>query len=84
LDFKGDAIKKLRDHKDMLKDVSLLQERVNGISGRLRRLPWAGAKMILQGMTHGEVFRTLYEPANNGIRLPSALVRRISAFAKHE
>jgi hypothetical protein len=53
LDFKGDAIKKLRDHKDMLKDVSLLQERVNGLSRRLRRLAGSDAKMMIQGMAAG-------------------------------
>jgi hypothetical protein len=58
LDFKGDAIKKLRDHKDMLQDVSLLQERVNGLSGRLRRFPRAGAKMTIPGMAAGHLHRT--------------------------
>jgi hypothetical protein len=54
LDFKGDAIKKLRDHKDMLKDVSLLQERVNGISGRLKRLTSGDAKMTIQALAAGQ------------------------------
>ncbi|WP_276120673.1 hypothetical protein [Pararhizobium qamdonense] len=39
--------KKLRDHKDMLQDVSLLQVRVNGLSGRLRQLTNGDAKMMM-------------------------------------
>ncbi|WP_455270732.1 hypothetical protein [Rhizobium herbae] len=39
----------------MLKDVSLLQERVNGLPGRLRRLTGSDAKMMIQGMAAGQL-----------------------------